>query len=558
MKLVNLPFELQSQIINNLDIKDLGFLSLVNKSYYALLAPYRIFGPQDCPIPISGKSIELKLTEDEVYYCPGDEEDIVGDDRVMKFLNPLENLHGGIYKFHHVDIGGFFYSSLLNSFPPSDELHLMINVNSRPEILIDWNSNYRHQLTELQLGGLFDKGYIIDRSICNLVGLKNLSVYMNLENNKENWDTIGELLEKTALEILEIGRNRFMNNNIRIFTERIPYTSIKALHIMNCDLDDSSAKDIANILPNCLIKQLNLSRNAIRDAGTEALANIVSKCNLEQLDLSYNKVTSVGLLAISKSLGSSNIKDLIIENNDFAEEDISILLEHLPNSQIDKLELRDLDSNSEEILVSNISKSNVQHLCIEISLSNLKDLLIELQKSKIRKLEIQATLQPVKYVEIVAKYLKYTNLDELNISAYEAREEFGICNFIQGLLHSKLSKLILISMGLHEEEARLMSQILPQTNLSHLCLCFSNMEDKDLELLVPGIQKSRLKTLEILGNHQFTSNGVIKVISVLKDTVSRHFTLSFSKEFKPDITKLDRREIRRILGDFSNLTVQFV
>ncbi|KAJ3320109.1 hypothetical protein HDV06_005674 [Boothiomyces sp. JEL0866] len=548
MKLHNIPTEIQIKIFNFLDVMDLPFLSLTNHFYYKHLSPYRLFASGIFHDLLHQKELELKLEEDKTLYYDGNACLSDHDRNVIANIDLLKQLKDSIVKFKDIDIGTFHFSKLYDYLPSSYELSLTVHPSDHAKI--EWDiidGAILSRITKLNLSMVEDTLTIVHQ-LGRMSGLKCLNIQFG---DHYDWQQIMFAVQNSNIEYLQVDGHVV---NCKMFAHNLHLSGLHTLKLNNCHINDDTVSYLANALPESSLIILELVDNNIADRGAASLASMARKSKLTSLDLNGNDITAVGLHSLCDSLPFCTLKELQIGGNRFEEEEMYYFYEKLPNSQIDYIMFRNLKAVPKEALIANIGKSNVRRMNVSISLKNMGRLLQAIQGSKVRSLQLRFEKDVDTGIEILSRYLPNSTLEELlieNAFGLGITNASSIFTSLSGNQH--LKHLAICEVEFCGNQVETISNHLQYTKLSSLRICSTNINDEDLEILIPGILSSSLMDFNLSANYEITLPGIANFVEGIKNsklrklTVPNHFDV-MAKEFN--------RHIREILGDNSLIRVE--
>ncbi len=106
-------------------------------------------------------------------------------------------------------------------------------------------------------------------------------------------------LQGSAVEMLQLGHNKFTREGLIEFCDMLKGTKIKILGLNHCGVDDEVAERLVHVIPYSKVTQLVLDNNEITDKGGFLLSVMVKNCpTFELIDLRNNKLTDATAKAI--------------------------------------------------------------------------------------------------------------------------------------------------------------------------------------------------------------------------------------------------------------------
>ncbi|KAJ3276903.1 hypothetical protein HDV01_002958 [Terramyces sp. JEL0728] len=553
-----LPIDIQYKVFSHFDVKDLPYLSLVDKFYYTLLAPYRLFGPSPCPYLQLRTYLNLELAEDKDNYAlVGTDIDHLMDKVKLMNIPALAFLSQGIYRFSCTSIGGQLFSSLHKNLPPSNGLELILNWKSTARINWDAVSDSAlDRITKIKLCGESRNATNVLGHLTRMTNLEEVLVegIDETQDLKTLWDIIFNVLRNTKAKGLEIANNPNVNQCSQLLASMLPSSNLEYLTIYSCDVDDEFVQTIANVLPNCRLEALNFQDNAtISESGYTALSHALAKSKLTILNIAWNFLTEADIRLLSKSLEHSKITELFITEDEM-EDSMYPLYSNLENLHLTWLEVSQIGPESEKALIRSLAKSKLESIDIQISLGNLGNFMEAAKQSKLKKIEFKFDDYVQERMDILSKYINDTPVKNICIIK-ECSETYVVdCFALFNNLtkESALQQIDLSGIELDKDQLTLLFIQLPFTNITSFRINCPKMTEKELDKLIPGINLSSLAYLYLGGRPKLPGSAVVRFVSRLNNRKFRKLVITGSK-----VNREAKRAIRRLLGDSPMFFIEY-
>ncbi|KAJ3268289.1 hypothetical protein HDV01_003200 [Terramyces sp. JEL0728] len=391
----------------------------------------------------------------------------------------LEKLRSCPFQFEVIMLDSISYRDFKNDLPPTKNLVFKDTpgVTALVGDLIDVNT-----LIVNESDGFYD--------LLNMPRLKTLIIYDNvLYNGLKMW----KILAQT-----KISRIRFLQHpveNLAAFAEYIQLSSVSSITLLSCQLDDDSMTVISQLIWKSKIAFLDLSYNHITDIGLERIANVLGGSNLNYLNLQYNQFTYTGLENLSKAIAHSKVAILNVQG--YLISDLqSISISTTVGDNFKKSRLKTL-------------KITLPHLMLSCFLSAIGSTLESLT------LNYSANYTE-EFVHSLANHSKYLTVDELalQLKKIDTRELSLLFQKISENPNIKCFSITVISIV--DFDLTTVARLLPTSNLISLSLNLPTLNDTALECLVPAINCSKLRTLDLTGNNNFTEEGILGFVDGIK------------------------------------------
>ena len=337
----------------------------------------------------------------------------------------------------------------------------------------------------------------------SLYSLKQLKVNDNYFADEAAGNLANIIASSTELEQLGLFSNKLRDSGlIKIMSTTLnQINSLRALHLENSEITESSAGDVAKVIANNpFLESVSLGYNRLKAVGVSKLVSAFKKlfC-LKELSLSSNHldVTAANDVA-SMIIGKSRLEKLWINNNRFKEAGLNKICESLKKlSSLKALQLENTDMTPDAADdIADVLNNNWL----------LEDLYLGYNK-----------LQTEGVIKLSAALKQLHCLKRLNFNDNQITElaACGIADVITS--NSGLEKLWLYKNHLKDEGINVITSALKGIHhLKLLQLENNGITQKAADNVAQAISSNHLLETIRVGNNPLTNQGVTKLASALK------------------------------------------
>ncbi|KAJ3317905.1 hypothetical protein HDV06_001063 [Boothiomyces sp. JEL0866] len=489
----DLPLEIQAKILNWLDLPDVCFLSLVNKSYLDLLGQYQ------------------GLMEALYYYKLLPQSN---HERWTEILKKLETRKKGrgIYVMNLLKIDGYKFSFCHKYLPYIKELVINDQTNYVP-----WNDlgeSVFQRITEIQYSGIANtNSQALVPLVTKLVNLRNVSLIFMIPANV--------LCE---------------------FIQLLPTTRIQNLSFFTIPAITSMGDTLASILPSTQIESLSISNCGIDDNFGIAIANVLCNTKVTFLKFHNNRITSSLLAHLGRQ--KTKLKEAVFWEDCMQDPSSVVWYDNLPNMKIEKLSF--CHNAYKDNLISVIKTSNLLELELLTHIPGVGDLLNAVQGSKLKLLFFDIFDDEDNDIVELSNYLPNTTLEEIIIDTSISSSNAWI--LVNSLTPTSNLQSLTISTG--KKHLKKIFNHLQHTNLTRFSVFTDALSKSSLQNISESLILSKLKYLALCASHS-PGKSWIRFIQTIKDSSVAIL------EIQRINNKQVLREIRQVLGDHSKLRVEY-
>ncbi|KAJ3308463.1 hypothetical protein HDV04_001220 [Boothiomyces sp. JEL0838] len=341
----------------------------------------------------------------------------------------------------------------------------------------------------------------------------------------------------SRLQTVQIHAKLLDSSHALALQNTLALTNISVLDLKTCGIDDEFIVILCSALLHSRVQVLDLYSNRIGNDGVQQLAQVLSSTNIKQLVLSYNRFNIHGLQQLSSGLVNSKVTSLKIPSVRIDPEPIREFFDNIHLMNLEALELyRNIGVENTQMLLNNMTRSNLKKLEIEILTEYLPAFLKTIYHSKVTDLHLISN-DPDECCRVIAENKEYLKLDKLRIgkgvTAKGLKDLFSTIKLVKELDLQENFKL-------GDKEMEIISKYLPKTNLQKLVLSGCSFKDDGLVSLMNGLQKSSLQYLEL----RYMKASTEAVVSFMKGVCDSLKVLDISYGNMLDFARIRAESMR--------------
>lgn len=154
---------------------------------------------------------------------------------------------------------------------------------------------------------------------------RSFMIRLNVSLNnigKDSADAIGELIYRTPIQVLELGRNNISDEGCTRLAYYLPRAYMFSLHILDISFNsitDIGLKKLCLALPNCRLRKLLLNGNSFTYEGIHKLCEVLPLTVIEHLGLCSNNLGDDHIVELMRILRKTKIVNLQLSSNCFTD-----------------------------------------------------------------------------------------------------------------------------------------------------------------------------------------------------------------------------------------------
>ncbi|KAJ3311096.1 hypothetical protein HDV04_004410 [Boothiomyces sp. JEL0838] len=490
----------EGQILQYLYETDLVAVAKANKALYLRMEPIRIL--QKLKIPTGCQWPQLRICFDKDHFMYSN------DPSIPQLLTKLDEIR---WKFERIILNGYSFQ-FLHKFLPQGKVYL-------------------------EIGAIDDYGKLAEAL------LSNKATHIQFPDDRisefQFHQLISNLPKLTKLKSVEFGYGSLNGKNSISLMEILPHTSIEVLNVENIAIDCSSFCNVCKGLEFSKVKTLQLYKNYLPEEALICLAKTLPKTVIQDLDLDSCSFTPKSASAFAAALVDSQVKRLVLPDMG---DNIIEIFKVFPQLKLENYNCyEELSNEAEQLLISNIAKSNLVSAGFRISIPLLKPFLEAISHSKIETLSLR-TEDGDAACEIIAENIRYLKVKSLGIERSQITD-IGAKALFPALQNSQLKELNLRANPIGKDGFQVAAKYLPKTHIVNLRLGGCHIDDESMIYIAECLKETQITHLEMQSLYS-TNLGIQAMLNNLGKLKFLEISRSFSRTPAPEI---DQERLKKVI-----------